>query len=199
MAASAGAELIGLVGPMPTGPGMLSFEDCARVAGAAPASVTPVLLTSAETGEAIAGQISQTGVNAVQIVRHVDPKVHDALQRLAPDCQRIQVIHVEGPEALDLILAYQDKVDIFLLDSGKLSADQLGGTGQIHDWAISAEFVRRSEKPVYLAGGLTPSNVAQALEQVRPYGVDVCSGLRTEGALDHGKLAAFMTAVEGAI
>lgn len=197
MAASAGADLIGLVGPMPTGPGVLRIEQCAPIVAAAPASVMPVLLTSAETVEAIAEQITETGVSAVQIVRHEDPDAHALLQDLVPDCQRIQVIHVEGPEALDLIPAYKDLVDAFLLDSGTPGADQLGGTGRTHDWSVSAEFVRRSEKPVYLAGGLTPANVAAAVQQVRPYGVDICSGLRTDGALDAEKLAAFMTAIEG--
>jgi len=201
MAASAGADLIGLVGPMPTGPGVLSLEECRPIVAAAPASVVPVLLTSADTGAAIADQISQTGVRAVQIVRHVDPEVHHVLQELVPDCQRLQVIHVEGPEALALIPVYVDLVDAFLLDSGKAGTDELGGTGRTHDWSVSAEFVTRSGKPVYLAGGLTPSNVAEAVRMVQPYGVDLCSGLREGGpfgALNSDKLAAFMTALEEA-
>ncbi|MFX5705237.1 hypothetical protein ABTE52_19850, partial [Acinetobacter baumannii] len=73
---------------------------------------------------------------------------------------------------------------------------ELGGTGRAHDWAVSAAFVRATEKPVFLAGGLTAANVAEAIGQVRPYGVDLCSGVRTGGQLDPQKLFAFVTAVQ---
>ena len=197
MAAEAGADLIGLVGPMPSGAGIVSPETCREIARAAPASVTPILLTSSETAEAIAEDIRYAGVRAVQIVRHVASGVHDALARDLPDVRRFQVIHVEGPEALDLIAAYP-KADAFLLDSGRPSAAQLGGTGRTHDWSVSADFVRQSPVPVFLAGGLTPDNVARALGQVRPFGVDICSGVRTNDRLDRVKLLAFMAAIEGA-
>ena len=107
-------------------------------------------------------------------------------------------IHVEGREALQLIPAYEPCVHAFLLDSGRPNAPvaELGGTGRAHDWAVSAAFVRATEKPVFLAGGLTAANVAEAIGQVRPYGVDLCSGVRTGGQLDPQKLFAFVTAVQ---
>jgi phosphoribosylanthranilate isomerase len=66
----------------------------------------------------------------------------------------------------------------------------LGGTGRAHDWAISRKIREAIEKPLYLAGGLTPDNVARAIETVQPFGVDVCSGVRTDGKLDERKLVA---------
>lgn len=198
MAAAAGADLIGMVGPMPTGPGVLSLRDCAEVTVLSPAWVTPVLLSSSEDCEGLVADIRNARVRAIQIVRHIAPKVHDDLRMRMPSVRRLQVIHVEGPEALDLIPVYGDRVDAFLLDSGKVSADQLGGTGRVHDWSISAEFVRRSPVPVFLAGGLTPENAAEAIRQVGPFGLDICSGLRTDDKLDHAKLTAFMTAVRAA-
>ena len=91
-------------------------------------------------------------------------------------------------------------MDALLLDSGRpaLSVKELGGTGRVHDWAISAELVRSVSVPVFLAGGLNASNVADSIRQVRPFGVDVCSGLRTDGKLDETKLAAFVEAVASA-
>lgn len=197
IAADAGADLVGLVGPMPSGAGIVSPRTCREIAHAAPAWVTPVLLTSSEIAEAIAKDVRHAGVRAVQIVRHVTPGVHDALAHHLPYLRRIQVIHVEGPEALHLIAAYP-KVDAFLLDSGKPSAARLGGTGRTHDWSVSAEFVRRSPVPVFLAGGLTPENVGRAIAEVGPFGVDICSGVRTNDRLDRARLSAFMAAIEGA-
>ena len=197
IAAAHGADLIGLVGPMPSGAGIISPARCADIARAAPAWVTPVLLTSSETFEAIARDIRSAGVRAVQLVRHVAPEVHDALARDLSGVRRFQVVHVEDAGALDLIGAYRN-VDAFLLDSGRPGAAELGGTGRIHDWSLSAEFVRRAPVPVFLAGGLTPANVAEAIARVRPFGLDLCTGVRTDERLDPTKLAAFMRAVREA-
>ena len=75
------------------------------------------------------------------------------------------------------------RVDALLLDSGRPDAQvkTLGGTGLTHDWALSAEIVAQVDRPVFLAGGLRESNVAEAIAQVKPFGVDLCSGVRTEG------------------
>jgi phosphoribosylanthranilate isomerase len=74
----------------------------------------------------------------------------------------------------------------------------LGGTGRIHDWAVSRRVVEAVREPVFLAGGLNPGNVGDAIRSVRPFGVDVCSGLRTAGRLDDAKLTDFMAAVAAA-
>lgn len=198
MAAAAGADLVGLVGPMPSGLGIRSPELCREIAEGAPAWVTPVLLTSAEDAAGIAADVRAAGVRAVQIVAHVAPEVHDALAADLPGVRRLQVVHVEGAEALDLIDAYVGRIDAFLLDSGRPSAGELGGTGRVHDWGVSAEFVRRSPVPVFLAGGLRPENAAEAIARVRPFGLDLCTGVRTDDRLDAAKLAAFMAAVEAA-
>ena len=127
----------------------------------------------------------------------VDPAEIAKLAVLEPQVRRVQVIHVEGEDALDLIPAYGPHVHAFLLDSGRPDAavPEFGGTGRVHDWTISAAFVRASDRPVFLAGGLNPQNVGEAIRRVRPYGVDLCSGVRSNGELDQGKLAAFMHAV----
>ena len=68
----------------------------------------------------------------------------------------------------------------------------------MHDWSISRSIARQSKVPVFLAGGLNPANIGQAIRTVRPYGVDVCTGVRTNGALDAGKLRALVEAIREA-
>ena len=197
MAAAAGADLVGLVGPMPSGAGIVSPETCREVSHATPAWVTPVLLTSSESAEALEADIRFADVRTVQLVRHAPPEFHTRLKAAIPGLKILQVIHVEGMEALDLIDSYAE-ADAFLLDSGRPGSAELGGTGRTHDWSVSAAFVAKSPVPVFLAGGLNPGNVAEAITQVRPFGIDICSGVRTDDKLDAAKLAAFMTAVGGA-
>jgi phosphoribosylanthranilate isomerase len=195
MAADAGADLLGLVGPMPTGPGVVTIPEARAIADAAPPWAEPVLLTAADTPAAILADAEAGGVRTVQLVRHIAPEVHDALAGTAPWLRRIQVVHVEDREALGTAARYDGRADALLLDSGRPSVDELGGTGRAHDWAVSAEIVRRSGAPVFLAGGLSPQNVARALREVRPFGLDLCSGLRPVGRLDPGLLRAFMAEV----
>lgn len=197
MAVAAGADALGLVGPMPSGPGVLDAARLTEIAAGIPPPVAGVLLTSRETGRDIADHVRQSGVSAVQVVREIDPAEAEALARLAPDVRRIQVVHVQDGGALERIALYAPHVHAFLLDSGRPggAVAELGGTGRTHDWSVSAAFVAQSLRPVFLAGGLDPENVGEAIARVRPFGVDVCTGLRTGGRLDTSKLDAFMAAV----
>ena len=187
MAAAAGADLVGMVGPMPSGAGVIDLATARTIAEGAAPWVTPVLLSSGETAGAILAEVEACPVRCVQLVRHVAPEVHVELARARPGLRRIQAIHVEGPEALGLIGRYAGLIDAFLLDSGRPGSQELGGTGRVHDWRVSAEFVRRAPVPVFLAGGLRPENVAEAIATVRPFGVDLCSGVRTKNRLDRGE------------
>ena len=196
MAISYGASAIGLVGEMPTGPGVITDDQARTIAGAVQSQVETFLLTSRETATDIADHIEYCSPNTVQIVRHVDPSVHEGLKRLCPYVKRVQVIHVEDESVIPLIKDYTPYVDAFLLDSGRPSKAVLGGTGLTHDWAVSAKIVNRTDKPVYLAGGLNPDNVTKAINAVQPYGVDLCSGIRVAGCLVKERLSDFMGQVE---
>jgi phosphoribosylanthranilate isomerase len=200
MAIEAGADALGLVARMPSGPGPIADATIAEVTAFVPPPVATFLLTSETTAEAIAAHVRATNPSTVQIVSHIDPAESEKLAALEPHVRRVQVIHVEGPGALDLIPAYAPHVHAFLLDSGRPNAAvaELGGTGRAHDWAVSAAFVQATGRPVFLAGGLSAANVAAAIRQVRPYGLDLCSGVRTDGRLDPVKLAAFVAAVQQA-
>ena len=193
-----GAHALGLVGEMPSGPGIVSDEQAREIALALPPGTDSFLLTSRTRGRDIADHIHDCGTTTVQIVQHVDPGEYAELIERAPHTRRVQVIHVEDETALDMIDLYEPWVHAFLLDSGRPSASvpELGGTGRAHDWSISARFVERSSKPVFLAGGLNPGNVREAVEQVRPYGVDLCSGIRTSDyALHEPLLGEFISAL----
>jgi phosphoribosylanthranilate isomerase len=200
LAIAAGVDAVGLVGRMPSGPGPIADGLIAEIALAVPPPIAAFLLTSETEAEAIADHVRRTGAPVVQIVSHIDPMESARLARLLPQVRRVQVIHVEGADALARIDTYAPHVHAFLLDSGRPGAaiPTLGGTGHVHDWAISARFVAASPLPVFLAGGLNADNVGAAIAQVRPFGVDVCSGIRSNGALDIGKLSAFVAAVRQA-
>ncbi|HEY5410114.1 MAG TPA: phosphoribosylanthranilate isomerase [Caulobacteraceae bacterium] len=198
-AIEAGADAIGFVGAMPSGR-TISDARIAQLTALAPPPVATFLLTSEPTAEGISAHIRRTHPTTVQIVSHIDPAESERLAALEPQVRRAQVIHVEGPEALDLIALYAPYVHAFLLDSGRPNAatPEFGGTGRQHDWTVSAAFVRASTLPVFLAGGLSAANAEEAIRRVRPFGLDLCSGVRTDGGLDPDKLEAFMAAVRRA-
>ncbi len=196
-AVAAGADLVGLVGPMPSGPGTLSLEEAAQLARSVPDGVQAVFLSSSTSKQNLARDLHFVRPHTIQIVRHVSRDVHAFLASAFPGVRRLQVVHVEGPEAVNLIKEYGDTPDGFLLDSGRPAAAELGGTGRVHDWAVSRACVEAAVRPVFLAGGLTSSNVADAIQKVRPQGIDVCSGVRTDNKLDPKKLSAFISHVRG--
>jgi len=193
LAAAAGVDLLGLVGPMPSGPGILDHETAEEIARSAPTKAKPILLTSSQSAQEIIADARRVGVSHVQVVRHIEPD--EAEKLAASSLTYFQVIHVEDESALDRIEVYAAHCDAFLLDSGKPSQNTLGGTGNTHDWRISEKFVARAPKPTFLAGGLNPDNVAKAIEQVRPDGVDICSGVRRDGQLDQNALSAYFRAI----
>jgi phosphoribosylanthranilate isomerase len=195
LAVSLGADVLGLVSAMPSGPGPIADDAIAGIAHAVPPGVMTFLLTSRTEGDDIAGQARAAGVSAVQIVAHVDRAEHTRIRAGAPNLRIVQVVHVEDGGAVGLARAYAETADAILLDSGRPAAAELGGTGRVHDWEISRDIVRAVAKPVFLAGGLKPENVARAVRQVRPFGVDLCSGVRTNDRLDAARLDAFARAL----
>jgi len=201
MAVRHGADALGLVGPMPSGPGVIGLAEAARIARIVPPPVATFLLSS-ETGAAgLIAQAQACRPTALQIVDAVDdPSVYAAVREACPGIRLVQVIHVTGPESVTEAQDLSAHVDAFLLDSGNpnLAIKELGGTGRMHDWPTSAAIVRAVGIPVFLAGGLKPDNAARAIDEVQPYGLDLCTGVRTDGALDETKLAAFIREVRAA-
>ncbi|MEO6436226.1 MAG: phosphoribosylanthranilate isomerase [Tepidisphaeraceae bacterium] len=198
LAARYGASAVGLVSAMPSGPGPIDEGLIAEIASLVPPGVATFLLTCQREAGAIIAQQRRTRVNTIQLCDRLDHAAYAALRAAMPGVAIVQVIHVAGAESVAEALAVSPHVDALLLDSGNpsLAVKELGGTGRVHDWSLSARIVKSVPRPVFLAGGLTPENVAEAIERVRPFGLDVCSGLRTAGKLDEAKLAAFVRAIE---
>lgn len=199
LAARAGATAIGLVSAMPSGPGVIPEERIAVIAAHAPHGVETVLLTSLPDVAAVAAQHARCSTSAIQLCTPLAPRDLARLRDRLPDVRLLHVVHVEDDRAVVEARAAAPHVDALLLDSGSRSApvQQLGGTGRTHDWAVSRRIRDTVAIPIFLAGGLHAGNVARALGAVRPTGVDVCSGVRTDGRLDEDKLRAFVQAVRG--
>lgn len=196
-----GADALGLVSAMPSGPGVIGEDRIAEITATVPPPIATFLLTSARDADAIVRQQRRCRTNTLQLCDRLPEGAHAQLRAELPGVALVQVIHVTGPESMDQALAVASHVDALLLDSGRPDAvrKELGGTGRTHDWSVSRAICERSPLPVFLAGGLRPENVADALRQVRPFGVDVCSGIRTADTLDEAKLTRFVASTHAAL
>lgn len=200
LAINLGASALGFVSRMPSGPGPIDEELITQIVATVPPGIATFLLTCETTAEPIIAQQRRTRVNTLQLVDAVEDRTYETLRRELPGISIVQVIHVEGPESVDDAMRAAEHVDALLLDSGRpsLPIKELGGTGRVHDWSVSRMIREKSPVAVYLAGGLNPSNAADAIRSVEPFALDVCSGLRTDGKLDAAKARAFMTQVRSA-
>ena len=192
-----GADAIGLVGKMPSGPGPIPDWLIAEIVKTIHPPIASFLLTSEQSSEEIIYHVKRVDTNTVQIVDELTAGTYDDIRTALPHLKIVQVIHVTGEESIDEAVRISPNVDALLLDSGnpKASLKTLGGTGSVHNWDLSREIVKAVDIPVFLAGGLHANNVRQAIETVRPFAVDICSGVRTEGRLDPNKLEAFIKTV----
>lgn len=198
LAVRAGADALGLVGRMPSGPGVVADQLAAQIVQATPPPVATFMLTSETNLDDIIAHQQRVGANTIQLVDAVPTGTYAQLKAALPAVKVVQVLHVIDERTLDEAhQAIEEGIDALLLDSGNptLAVKELGGTGRVHNWQISRQIIEQSRVPVFLAGGLTPENVRQAIDTVRPYGLDICSGVRTNGQLDERKLAAFMKVV----
>jgi phosphoribosylanthranilate isomerase len=189
-----GASALGFVSAMPSGPGPIDEALITDLVAAVPPGVASFLLTSRTTAREIIEQQHRCRTNTLQLVDDVERGAHEALRRALPGIGIVQVIHVVDAASVGEAVAAARTADALLLDSGRPRAaiKELGGTGRVHDWELSRAIVEQVTVPVWLAGGLNGGNVRAAIAAVRPFGVDICSGVRTNGNLDESKLANFM-------
>ena len=197
MAIKSGASAVGLVGYMPSGPGVISDDLIRRIAAIVPPAVGTFLLTSETKVKGIIAHHFRTLTNTIQIVDELEECSYVDLRRVLPSIKVVQVIHVINENSIDEAIRISGQVDALLIDSGNplLKIKELGGTGRVHNWNLSRMIVKQSKVPVFLAGGLNADNVKQAVDAVQPFGLDVCSGVRTQGKLDPFKLESFFNAV----
>ena len=197
LAIRAGASALGLVGAMPSGPGVIDDALIARIALQVPPHIATFLLTSETDAAAIIRHQQRVSTNTIQIVDALQKGSYAEIRQALPGVKLVQVIHVTGEASLDEAQRLAPEVDALLLDSGNpnLTVKELGGTGRVHNWTISRRICASVPVPVFLAGGLRPENVRAAIEAVEPFGLDLCSGVRTDGQLDERKLDLFFQAI----
>ncbi len=189
-----GASAVGLVARMPSGPGPITDDQIREIASAVPPPIATFLLTSETSVPEIIKHHQRTNTNTIQIVDALSSGTHRQLKEALPCVKIVQVIHVIDDFSVREAVKISGLVDAILLDSGNpnLPVRELGGTGRVHNWKLSRQIRINASCPVFLAGGLRPENVSEAVEAVEPFGVDVCSGVRTNGKLDSEKLRKFM-------
>ncbi len=196
LALNYGADALGLVGKMPSGPGPIADELIAEIVKTVPPPVATFLLTSETSAQEIINHHQRVHTNTIQIVDALEERKYLFVKEKLPAIKLVQVIHVIDGNSVYEALEISEHVDALLLDSGnpKLEVKELGGTGRVHNWKLSRKIVEQSKVPVFLAGGLNALNVKQAIDEVQPFGLDLCSGVRKNGNLDEEKLAAFFKA-----
>ena len=197
MAIEFGASALGLVANMPSGPGVISDEEIMKISRIVPPSISTFMLTCETSTNEIIQHHKRTLTNTIQIVDELKQGTYEKIREALPAIKIVQVIHVIDEKTIDEAIRISYSVDALLLDSGNpnLEIKELGGTGRVHNWILSKKIVEQSKVPVFLAGGLTSENVRQAIEQVQPFGLDLCSGVRTNKKLDPHKLEKFFNNV----
>lgn len=198
LALSYGASALGLVGQMPSGPGIISDQQILEITTSLPPMVSTFLLTSETQPKAIIDHYKQVNTSTIQIVDQVETNVYEQIRNELPHVKIVQVIHVLNSKSVQQAIDVSPYVDAILLDSGNpnLPTKELGGTGRIHNWDLSKTIRMKVDVPIILAGGINSNNVKQAIEHVQPFGVDLCSSVRTNGKLDENKLKLVFQAIQ---
>lgn len=193
-----GASALGLVGHMPSGPGVIGDELINQIAKSVPPPISTFLLTSETKPTEIISHYKRVNTTTIQIVDELEKREYEILRNELPNVKLVQVIHVIDDNSVKEAVEISNYVDAILLDSGNpnLAVKELGGTGRVHNWELSRKIRKSISIPLFLAGGLNKGNVRQAIDFVQPFGLDLCSSVRTNGQLDEQKLDDFFKAIE---
>jgi phosphoribosylanthranilate isomerase len=181
-----GAAALGLVGQMPSGPGIIGDDLIEQIAKSVPPPIATFLLTSETSPQDIVKHYKRVNTSTIQLVDALEKREYEAIRQELPHVKLVQVIHVIDENSVKEAIQISAFVDAILLDSGNpnLSIKELGGTGRTHNWELSTKIRKAISIPLFLAGGLNKDNVKQAIEMVQPFGIDLCSSVRTDGKLD---------------
>jgi phosphoribosylanthranilate isomerase len=194
MAIQYGASALGLVGQMPSGPGIISDNLILRIVKTIPPPIGTFLLTSETAAQKIITHHQATRTNTIQLVDSIPINSYNVIRESLPSIKLVQVIHVIDNKSVDEAIRISEFVDAILLDSGNpnLKIKELGGSGRTHNWKLSRKIRDSVNIPIFLAGGLNAENVRKSIDEVDPFGLDLCNGVRTSGKLDERKLELFM-------
>lgn len=197
MVCAEGADWVGFALRLPAKNEDLSEQDAAAIIANFRPPVRGVLITYLTEAEEIKAFCAELGVRTVQLHGDVSPIQLRTLRAIAPDLYVLKSLVVKNdnlPELVTLVDQTAEYVDMFITDTFNPATGAKGATGLLHDWSISAELVRVSPRPLMLAGGLDPDNVAAAIEEIRPAAVDAHTGLedRATGRKDPAKVRRFV-------
>ncbi|WP_312343632.1 phosphoribosylanthranilate isomerase [Chryseobacterium binzhouense] len=193
-----GASALGLVGKMPSGPGVIEDELILDIQKNTPPPISTFLLTSETSVQDVITHHRKVQTSVIQLVDALENNAYHVLRQNLPGIKLVQVIHVINEKSVQEAIEVAPYVDALLLDSGNpnLKIKILGGTGNIHDWNLSKKIKDSVDVPIFLAGGLKVENIREAIKKVQPFGLDLCSSVRTDGKLDEKKLHAFFNEIE---
>ncbi len=134
------------------------------------------------------------GNTVIQLHSDIREDQVEIIKKELPEVKLVRLIHVSTDGTICSDYKNMKHADFYLLDSFNLKTNQVGGTGLTHDWIKSGELIKILDKPTFLAGGLNPNNVKQAIQMAHPYGVDVNSGCKnSQGNKDEQKVVDFVS------
>lgn len=189
-----GADAIGLlVGQAHASKDFIDKKKAKEIVDGIPPFISTVMVTHMVDVKLIIEFAKYIGVSTLQLHGDSTASHIKIIKKELVNVKIIKSIHVIDKSSIEKEKEYLGFADAILLDSINKATDQIGGTGLIHDWNISKEIVEKCPIPVILAGGLNSDNIEEAVDKVRPYGIDVNSGVKgKDGFKDYQKLKLFI-------
>ena len=192
-----GVDSVGFTVGLPDGPhDGLTEEMVGTIVDGLPPLLAAVTITYERT---LGGLLRMLRTCRTPVLQAHGAHDRDTILRLKGEMPHLKVIKsitvTDRDSALGEVSAWESVADCLILDSLDSLSGRLGATGLVHDWNISRGIVEISSLPVILAGGLTPENVAEAIDAVRPWGVDVHTGVEIDGRFSRERLSAFVREV----
>lgn len=190
-AALLGADFVGLLVEISFSEDSISRKKAKEIIKKLPLEVTPVFVTYLQKAEPIIEIAEEINPGVIQLHNDISVEEIGKIRNALPKIKITKTISVIDKKAIVEAQLFGKYVDYILLDT-KVKGCR-GGTGQVHDWSISREIVKKAKKPIFLAGGLNPENVAEAIETVVPFAVDTNSGVKKgAGKKDYEKMKLFI-------
>ncbi len=194
MCLDAKADIIGiLVGQEHTSNDFVNKETAKEIVKYIDKKCKVVLVTHLTNANEIIKLAQFIECDMIQLHSNIKENEVEKIVSILPNIKLMRLIHISNTGEIYTNYNEIKYADYYILDSFNKSTNQVGGTGLIHDWNISHNIIKQLNKPTFLAGGLTPDNVQDAINTVDPYGVDVNSGCKNElGMKDRDKVIAFV-------
>lgn len=190
----AGADIIGvLVGKNHASNDFISKQQAKEITDYVNHKCLVSLVTHLITADEIIKLTKYIGNDIIQLHSNIKETEVEKIAKELPNVKLVRLIHISSNGKICTDYKNMKYVDYYLLDSFNLNTNQVGGTGLTHNWNKSRKLIQQLDKPTFLAGGLNPDNVAEAIKITQPYGVDVNSGCKNKtGKKDRIKVSEFV-------